>query len=85
MNASTTMLAMGVLVCTLPKDCQTVLNASYDYLHRSVQVTCGNTDGNVSTYLSVLGDGKGTASSTQGAATDRVTYRRGDFDKIQCE
>ncbi len=85
MKASTTLLALGVLVCSLPKDCQNVLNASYDYLHHSVQVTCGNSDGNGSTYLGLLGEGKDNVGRTDASPPDQVTYRRGDGDKIQCK
>jgi hypothetical protein len=85
MKASTTLLALGVLVCSLPKDCQNVLNAWYDYQHHGVEVTCGNSDGNGSTYLSLLGEGKDNVGGTDVGPPDRIAYRRGDGDTIQCK
>jgi hypothetical protein len=85
MKASTIFLALGVIVCSLPKDCQNVLTAWYDYQHHIVEVTCGNSDGNGSTYLSLLGESKDNVDGTDVGSPDRITYRRGDGEKIQCK
>lgn len=81
-------MVAAMLMCSLPSDCQKVLNAEFDAgesgeISNHVQVTCETSSGILTSIAWIL-DGWGLIGLNRLAMPNSVQYVRGDGAELSC-